>query len=624
MSNWECQGCGHQYCPDKGEPGAGIAPNTPFEDLPKRYRCPRCGAKRDEFEAVESELEPDEEGLEHVEDLDEDLDADPFDALYRQDGGAEDDEEYADDPGLDELEDEDPETADDLDAFDQEESPDELDKDPFTDTLSDEEEDSEEDFDADAEALLEQDDPELDAAELADFEDFDADLDEDPESLEREEEELEGSELDAEAADLEAEGLKDIDYDEDPEEEDALDQSELEADEDASDPCYRCGDCGWLYRPELGLPSAGVDPGTLFEHLLDDFGCPTCGAPHEHFFLESNVLEDQPGRPTGRSQAEVVLEIAGIEGVPPGTSKDGNAISELPIEGEDKSGLVAEEVLLPAPGSGIAGLTLQALQFRARPLPTPGQGASLLTLLGAHTRRPLQLPLPVLVQPQGLLELTATTPLEHIEQAPAVAIPTALDFERLMARADVKKVLPMLTEMKRPGTLATALQLCRTLCRGPVGVGVAQSVLDPELEAVTTYRVDFLVLDGQSPFQRVPSRPGRPQPIFPGWLRPHYARLFLDERSIGDIQLLVSFARSAADATVLSEAADVARLIALGAHAVVISKESALAADLKALQHKLEDFCRLTGVAHIHALTREDLQTTSELLARIIALKPHE
>ena len=41
---------------------------------------------------------------------------------------------------------------------------------------------------------------------------------------------------------------------------------------------YECGPCGWVYDPEVGVPEQGIEPGTAFENLPDDFEGPECGA----------------------------------------------------------------------------------------------------------------------------------------------------------------------------------------------------------------------------------------------------------------------------------------------------------------------------------------------------------
>jgi len=47
---------------------------------------------------------------------------------------------------------------------------------------------------------------------------------------------------------------------------------------------YVCGPCSYVYDPEQGDPENGVEPGTPFENLPDDWVCPTCGAPQDDFF----------------------------------------------------------------------------------------------------------------------------------------------------------------------------------------------------------------------------------------------------------------------------------------------------------------------------------------------------
>jgi len=49
---------------------------------------------------------------------------------------------------------------------------------------------------------------------------------------------------------------------------------------------YRCTICNYLYDPELGDPSNGIDPGTPFEALPDTWVCPVCGAEKSLFEKE--------------------------------------------------------------------------------------------------------------------------------------------------------------------------------------------------------------------------------------------------------------------------------------------------------------------------------------------------
>jgi len=49
---WECEVCGHVYDPEEGDPDSGIAPGTPFEDIPDDWYCPVCGAGKEDFSPV--------------------------------------------------------------------------------------------------------------------------------------------------------------------------------------------------------------------------------------------------------------------------------------------------------------------------------------------------------------------------------------------------------------------------------------------------------------------------------------------------------------------------------------------------------------------------------------------
>jgi rubredoxin len=49
---------------------------------------------------------------------------------------------------------------------------------------------------------------------------------------------------------------------------------------------YVCSVCGYVYDPEDGDPDSGIDPGTSFEDLPDDWTCPVCGASKDQFEKE--------------------------------------------------------------------------------------------------------------------------------------------------------------------------------------------------------------------------------------------------------------------------------------------------------------------------------------------------
>lgn len=53
MEKYVCSVCGYEYDPEIGDPDSGIAPGTPFEDIPEDWVCPVCGATKDLFELLE-------------------------------------------------------------------------------------------------------------------------------------------------------------------------------------------------------------------------------------------------------------------------------------------------------------------------------------------------------------------------------------------------------------------------------------------------------------------------------------------------------------------------------------------------------------------------------------------
>ena len=50
---WICESCGFIYDPAIGDPDGGIPPGTAFEDIPKDWFCPVCGARTSDFRPLE-------------------------------------------------------------------------------------------------------------------------------------------------------------------------------------------------------------------------------------------------------------------------------------------------------------------------------------------------------------------------------------------------------------------------------------------------------------------------------------------------------------------------------------------------------------------------------------------
>ena len=46
---------------------------------------------------------------------------------------------------------------------------------------------------------------------------------------------------------------------------------------------YVCNICGWEYDEAVGDPNNGIEPGTKFEDISEDFACPICGVDKSNF-----------------------------------------------------------------------------------------------------------------------------------------------------------------------------------------------------------------------------------------------------------------------------------------------------------------------------------------------------
>lgn len=48
---------------------------------------------------------------------------------------------------------------------------------------------------------------------------------------------------------------------------------------------YVCDVCGYIYDPAVGDPDNGIEPGTAFEDLPEDWLCPLCGVGKDEFSM---------------------------------------------------------------------------------------------------------------------------------------------------------------------------------------------------------------------------------------------------------------------------------------------------------------------------------------------------
>lgn len=48
-ARWSCGSCGFVYDEGEGWPSEGIAPGTPWAQVPADWRCPDCSSSKDDF-----------------------------------------------------------------------------------------------------------------------------------------------------------------------------------------------------------------------------------------------------------------------------------------------------------------------------------------------------------------------------------------------------------------------------------------------------------------------------------------------------------------------------------------------------------------------------------------------
>jgi len=66
---------------------------------------------------------------------------------------------------------------------------------------------------------------------------------------------------------------------------------------------YQCEICHYIYQPEKGDPEAGIEPGTTFEDLPEDWVCPRCGIDKSIF----QPMGEKINRPTGKDPLLIMV-----------------------------------------------------------------------------------------------------------------------------------------------------------------------------------------------------------------------------------------------------------------------------------------------------------------------------
>ena len=60
---------------------------------------------------------------------------------------------------------------------------------------------------------------------------------------------------------------------------------------------YVCSICGYIYDEAMGIPEAGIAPGTKWEDLPDDWVCPICGATKAEFEKQGDAAVSSQKKP---------------------------------------------------------------------------------------------------------------------------------------------------------------------------------------------------------------------------------------------------------------------------------------------------------------------------------------
>ena len=68
--------------------------------------------------------------------------------------------------------------------------------------------------------------------------------------------------------------------------EEATEEAVEETTEEAPAGKYVCSVCGYVYDPAAGDPDRGIEPGTAFEDLPEDWTCPLCAVGKDLFEKE--------------------------------------------------------------------------------------------------------------------------------------------------------------------------------------------------------------------------------------------------------------------------------------------------------------------------------------------------
>lgn len=77
---------------------------------------------------------------------------------------------------------------------------------------------------------------------------------------------------------------------------------------------YVCSVCGYIYDEAMGIPEAGIAPGTRWEDLPDDWVCPICGAAKAEFEKQGEIAVSSEKQPKPVVEASTdIKELSPLE-----------------------------------------------------------------------------------------------------------------------------------------------------------------------------------------------------------------------------------------------------------------------------------------------------------------------
>ena len=98
---------------------------------------------------------------------------------------------------------------------------------------------------------------------------------------------------------------------------------------------YVCSVCGWTYDEAEGAPDYGINPGTAWADVAEDFRCPICKVPKSKFEAEASEEPEEKAEEKPAGSRKFVCSVCGwtydeAEGAPDYGINPGTAWEDVP------------------------------------------------------------------------------------------------------------------------------------------------------------------------------------------------------------------------------------------------------------------------------------------------------